>query len=333
MSSSHFPLATMTNNTPSPTAFISYSWDSNDHKKWVHNLALRLRNDGIEVILDQWHLTPGDQLPEFMERAVRDCEFVLVVCTQKYKIRSDRREGGVGYEGDIMTAEVLNLRNQRKFIPILREGTWIGSAPSWLSGKYYIDLSGNSYSESQYTDLLTTMMGTRTVAPPVGQEKLFNSAKPASSAVGTKNRVQDFIPIVITGVIVDEVGKPRNDGTRGSALYRVPFKLSERPDREWVGLFIEAWNSPPRSTTMHRPGIASIFGNTIVLNGTTVEEVEDYHRETLILATEVANRKYRILIEKRRAEEQLRETTATEHKRKVDDIVGRISFKNEEHNH
>ncbi len=124
-----------------PKAFISYSWDDDPHKNWVKELATDLRGDGVETILDQWHAAPGDQLPEFMEREIRDNDYVLIVCTPNYRLRSDERRGGVGYEGDIMTAEVHTRHNHRKFIPILARGHWDESAPSWLMGKYYIDLS------------------------------------------------------------------------------------------------------------------------------------------------------------------------------------------------
>ena len=63
----------------------------------------------------------------FMERAIRDNQFVVIVCTPRYKHRSDAREGGVGYEGDIMTAEVLTSQNNnRKFMSfhVLRRGAW-----------------------------------------------------------------------------------------------------------------------------------------------------------------------------------------------------------------
>ena len=112
--------------------FISYSRDNDDHKNWVRELAARLRSDGIDVTLDQWHLVPGDQLPEFMERSVRGSDYVLIICTYKYKERSNNRQGGVGYEGDIITAEFMATRNHRKFIPILRQQPWEDSAPNWL---------------------------------------------------------------------------------------------------------------------------------------------------------------------------------------------------------
>ena len=125
-----------------PTAFISYSWDGEEHRSWVRDFATRLRADGISVTLDQWHAAPGDQLPAFMETAIRDHDLILLICTPKYKERSDGRTGGVGYEGDVMTAEVLARQNQRKFIPILRKGDWQEAAPSWVLANTTLTFAG-----------------------------------------------------------------------------------------------------------------------------------------------------------------------------------------------
>jgi len=147
-----------------PKAFISYSWEGDAHKEWVRELATRLRGDGIDVTLDQWHVAPGDQLADFMEKSIRENNFIVIICTSRYKERSDRRAGGVGYEGDIMTAEVLTERNNRKFIPVIWQQRWEDSAPSWLKGKYYIDLS----STGGYDELRLTLLGQRPEAPPIG---------------------------------------------------------------------------------------------------------------------------------------------------------------------
>ena len=133
-----------------PRVFVSYSWDDEHHLKWVHDFAARLRADGIDAVIDLWRVVLGDQLPHFMERAVRENDFVLIVCTPRYKERSDSRVGGVGYEGDIMTAEVLSQGNHRKFIPVLRVGHWASAMPSWLLGKAGVDLRGNPYRETEY---------------------------------------------------------------------------------------------------------------------------------------------------------------------------------------
>jgi hypothetical protein len=97
-----------------PKAFISYAWESEEAKIWVKELATELRNDGIDAKLDQWEIVPGDQMPHFMEKSVRENDYVLIICTPKYKTKSEDRIGGVGYEGDIMTAEVLQNSNHRK---------------------------------------------------------------------------------------------------------------------------------------------------------------------------------------------------------------------------
>ena len=221
-----------------PKAFVSYSWDDDNHKKWVAQLATRLRHDGVEVILDQWHLIPGDQLPEFMEREIRDNDYVLIICTSNYKFKSDKRSGGVGYEGDIMTAEVFSKGNDRKFIPILASGSWEDASPSWLQGKYYIDLSSASTFERGYEDLITTILGIRPQVPLLGKKPNL----PNQSGTRNKSRqVEPDEPIRIGGVIADEVTEPRMDGSRGSALYKIPFRLSRVPSSIWRQLFLKAW--------------------------------------------------------------------------------------------
>jgi TIR domain len=95
-------LSLMTNqpgNQDPPRAFASYSWDSKEHKEWVKDLATRLRSDGVDVTLDQWKVVPGEQLPKFMETAIRENSYVLIICTPNYKKKSDERKGGVGYLG------------------------------------------------------------------------------------------------------------------------------------------------------------------------------------------------------------------------------------------
>jgi nucleotide-binding universal stress UspA family protein len=297
--------------------FISYSWDNDEHKKWVRDLAARLRSDGIDVTLDQWHLVPGDQLPEFMERAIRESDYVLIVCTHKYKDRSDKRQGGVGYEGDIITAEFMTTRNQRKFIPLLRQQSWRDSAPSSMAGKYYIDLSSSPYSEKAYDDLQTTILGTREKAPPIGIAKNGTASTNTHYKDDEAKSPIGFEPIQITGIIADQVGMPRNDGTEGSALYRIPFRLSQRPPHEWAEIFIHNWNHPSRFSSMHRPGIASIVGDTVILDGTTIEEVKDYHRDTLVLVTQETNKAYKELVERAQKAIKQRQEQMETHKKRL----------------
>ena len=149
-----------------PKAFLSYSWDPEPHPTWVRDLAARLRHDGVETILDQWHAVPGDSLSRFMEQAVAQNDFVIIVCTPNYKRKSDARAGGVGYEGDIMTGEVMVHGNRRKFVPVLRDGEWPNAAPSWLLASYYVDLRGADWGQ-RYALLVDTLHDRLPEPPPV----------------------------------------------------------------------------------------------------------------------------------------------------------------------
>ena len=300
-------------------AFMSYSWDDDQHKAWVARLATNLRDDGVETMLDQWHAVPGDQLPEFMERQIRENDYVLIICTPNYRFKSDGRKGGVGYEGDIMTAEVHNQRNHRKFIPILARGTWEDAAPSWLKGKYYIDLSSPDRYEKNYPNLLVTLLGERRVVPPL-RRSLEISSKPQTQESSPSD------PLRIVGVIVDEVTEPTMDDTRGSALYAVPFRLNRQPSSLWSEIFVRTWNRPPRFTSMHRQGIARVVGSKIILDGTTIDEVKRYHKETLILCVEKANEEEARVLERERQEEERRRQNTEQHRATVEGIAGELDF-------
>jgi len=132
--------------------------------------------------------------------------------------------------------------------------------------------------------------------------------------------------ISLVGIDKGGVTQPRNDGTRGSGLYSVPIKLSARPSALWASLFIEAWNHPESFTTMHRPGIATVSGDKVVLNGTTLEEVEKYHLAVLKAAAVRANEEERAH-EADEAERKSREAREAEEFRKhIDEAADRIKF-------
>lgn len=133
-------------------------------------------------------------------------------------------------------------------------------------------------------------------------------------------------PIKIVGVIAEEIGVPRNDRTPGSALYEVPFRLSREPSEPWAEFFVDTWNRPPEFTSMHRPGIARVEADRIILDGTTIEEVERYHLKTLKLAVERANE---LTAQWRRSKEQQeknRTDRQDEHRHRVKEVAKRLKF-------
>ena len=124
-----------------------------------------------------------------------------------------------------------------------------------------------------------------------------------------------FEDVEITGVITADVTSPRNDGTQGSALYAVPLRLSRPAPPEWQELFVHYWDNPPSFSTMHRPGIACAYSDRVVLDGTTLDEIQRVHKATLKLVLEKTNQHYRAFLreqQERQENERLREQQHSE---------------------
>ncbi|VVO38867.1 hypothetical protein PS712_05645 [Pseudomonas fluorescens] len=151
-----------------PKVFISYSHDSQEHKQWVLEFATRLRNSGVDAILDQWELQPGDDLPHFMERNLASSDRVLMICTERYVEKANSGAGGVGYEKMIVTADLMKTIDSNKVVPLIRQsGTH--ETPTFLRSKLFIDFSSDDQTEFSFDELIRTLHGTPLfVKPPVG---------------------------------------------------------------------------------------------------------------------------------------------------------------------
>ena len=119
--------------TTPPKLFISYSHDNGCHKKWVCDLATRLRRDGVDVILDQWDLNLGSNLARFMETELKSADRILVICSEEYVKKANDGEGGAGYEGQILTANLIENQNQNRVIPIIYSNSSSDLMPSFLT--------------------------------------------------------------------------------------------------------------------------------------------------------------------------------------------------------
>jgi formylglycine-generating enzyme required for sulfatase activity len=151
----------------SPRCFISYSWDNEQHREWVRKLATRLRECGVDAILDQFHCAPGTDLTQFMEKSVRESSFVLLVCTPNFARKADSRVGGVGYEKQIITGEMFSAEvRETKFVPVLREGDAKESLPSYLKSRLFIDLREDGSFEAKLEELLRHFHGEPLYSPP-----------------------------------------------------------------------------------------------------------------------------------------------------------------------
>jgi hypothetical protein len=152
--------------------FLSYAWESDEYKLWVKQLAVRLRADGVNARLDEWDLPKNGNIPEFMNREVREADWVLVVCSPGYQQRvrdteDGKRVSGDGWEIRLLSSNIF-VTNTNKILAVLARGRWQDAAPDSLRGQLYFDLSEPQTFEKNYRALLTAITGTAEKAPPVG---------------------------------------------------------------------------------------------------------------------------------------------------------------------
>lgn len=118
-----------------PRVFISYSHDDEAHRGRVLALANQLRADGIDAWLDRYEQAPREGWPRWMERQLREADFVVVVCTQTYRRRFDGLEEpgkgrGVTWEGLLATQLLYEEGTlNRKLVPVLFGGMTDDAVP------------------------------------------------------------------------------------------------------------------------------------------------------------------------------------------------------------
>lgn len=153
-----------------PRVFISYSHDSPEHKAWVLQLATDLRAAGIDASIDQWDLAPGQDVASFMHDGISHADRVLLICTEPYVRKAESGQGGVGYERLIVTAEVIDSIETKKFVPIVRANEGENKVPRHLGPRLYIDFTNDHDYRQALEQLRRELLGApATPKPPLGE--------------------------------------------------------------------------------------------------------------------------------------------------------------------
>lgn len=138
-----------------PTVFLSYSWDDEEHKNWILSLATKLIENGVNVLLDRYELGPGKNMLHFMDNAIKQADKVVMIFTPNYKLKADKREGGVGYEYSILNVDLYKtIASNSKYIPVLKEGTVENSIPDFIQQFIAIHMTDNYRFDEKINELL-----------------------------------------------------------------------------------------------------------------------------------------------------------------------------------
>lgn len=149
-------------------AFISYSGTSEHHKNWVADIGTYLRANGINARLDQWHLRPGMDIPQWMTNELELAERVVIISDARYADRADGRSGGDGWETMLIQGDMSNLPpDSTKYLTILRENNFDSGVPRYLKTKYCMHWNSELDQERLKTDLLQELFDIPK-EPPIG---------------------------------------------------------------------------------------------------------------------------------------------------------------------
>ena len=146
-----------------PKVFISYAWGTEQYQEKVLAFATQLMGDGVDVVLDKWDLSEGNDTYAFMEKCATDPSItnVLMLLDPIYASKADAHVGGVGTETQIISAKVYQEVTQDKFIPIVFERDENGQVckPTYLQGRLHFDLSLYEKYYEEYLRLVKTLYG------------------------------------------------------------------------------------------------------------------------------------------------------------------------------
>lgn len=172
--------------------FVSYSHDSPEHKHLMLQLANRLREDGVDCMIDRYVPSPPQGWQRWTQEQITRAEFIILICTETYCRRFSGDETpskgrGVNWESQIIS-QLLYDKNtfNEKFIPVLPDGESEKSVPTPLRAyTIYRYPSG-------YTDLYRKLTNQpEVIAPTVGQIrpmpplKVISAGAPETSSKAT----------------------------------------------------------------------------------------------------------------------------------------------------
>lgn len=135
------PLIKTSERTAEKPIFISYSWDNQDHEDHVFSFADELRKNGFNVDIDKIisQRKTSTNFVQMMHEAFVQCDQIIVVLSEGYKIKADSFSGGVGTEYRLILGEID--RFPLKYILVSFQGRDDLIIPAGLAGRDIIDLS------------------------------------------------------------------------------------------------------------------------------------------------------------------------------------------------
>ena len=133
-------------------------------------MAERLTADGVVCEIDRYQVSPPEGWPLWMERQVRDSDFVIAIGTETYMRRftgneTDGKGKGAAWEGRSIYQLLYDAVENRRVIPVVLTHADVAHIPFVLKSATYYDLS----TQDGYGDLHRALTNQpRVEKPPLG---------------------------------------------------------------------------------------------------------------------------------------------------------------------
>ena len=169
--------------------FISYSWDSEEHKERVQKLADKLIGHGFKVLLDIYEHSKDTANTDWllwMDKKIDNVSYIFVICTEGYKNCFDdnsdcKGEGGVKAEARIIRQKI----NDGIVFPLIFEEFDRSNIPVSLNNFTRFELINEDY-----------LLKDETLGYTKLYRKLTNQHKDKSPKIGEIQILSDTIQTV-----------------------------------------------------------------------------------------------------------------------------------------
>ena len=125
--------------------------------------ADELVKNEINIVLNKRNLFLGEKITYFIERGIKTCDFIILICSEEYTRKANERIEGVGLEAVAGSSAYFYTKDKRKFIPVVRDNNLPpkDKISTCLGSALYIDIEGNDWGdhlESSYTPFIKLLM-------------------------------------------------------------------------------------------------------------------------------------------------------------------------------
>lgn len=190
-------------------------------------------SNGIDVVLDQWDVGLGADLPHFMEQGLTGSNRVIAVCSDTYIEKANAGKRGVGYEKKIMTADLIT------------DAVSEPPVPTFLSGTRHVDFRDDARWDAAYQELIWDLYGQRIHPRPALGPNPFALSGMIAAAQALRFDPTRFV----SGALSGEVTFAYEDNGRRFAIGRGEYSFTIEVSTAGPGS-VHIYNDPTDISTV-----------------------------------------------------------------------------------